>query len=117
MPFWCFPRDLVHRDGKPHPFLSGFCLLARRSGATIVPVAIDGAFAALPRGSLFARPHPIRLAFGSPITKEQAASLADEQLTAMVEQRISEMMGQPIVKAKHSSQLMASCAPCAQKAQ
>jgi 1-acyl-sn-glycerol-3-phosphate acyltransferase len=109
-----FPEGSRTPDGKLHEFLPGFCLLARRSGATIVPVAIDGAFGALPRGSAFARPHPITLAFGPAITKEQAAGLSDDHLTAMVGQRIGAMMGQPIVKADHTLRQMAAPLPCAQ---
>jgi 1-acyl-sn-glycerol-3-phosphate acyltransferase len=75
--------------------LPGFCLLARKSGATIVPVGIVGAYEALPRGAAYARPNPIRLAFGSPITKQQATELSDEQLTAIVTERIREAMRLP----------------------
>jgi 1-acyl-sn-glycerol-3-phosphate acyltransferase len=96
-----FPEGSRTPDGKLHPLLPGFCLLARRSGATIVPVAIDGAFKALPRGSHYARMHPIQLAFGPPITKQQFAGLSDEQLTAIVEQRISEALGHRIVEPNH----------------
>lgn len=96
-----FPEGSRTPDGKLHPLLPGFSLLARRSGATVVPVAIDGAFEALPRGSVFARLADIRLEFGPPITKQQIAELNDEQLTAIVEERISAAMGQPIVRKFH----------------
>jgi 1-acyl-sn-glycerol-3-phosphate acyltransferase len=87
-----FPEGSRTPDGKLHPMLPGFCVLARRSGATIVPVAIDGAFHALPRGSGFPRPQRIHLAFGPPLTNQQATSLADEQLVAIVERRIREAL-------------------------
>jgi 1-acyl-sn-glycerol-3-phosphate acyltransferase len=93
-----FPEGSRTPDGNLFPMLPGFCLLARRSGATIVPVGIVGAYHALKRGTIFARPHPIRLAFGPPITKQQAAELSDEQLTALVESRIREAMGLPACK-------------------
>jgi 1-acyl-sn-glycerol-3-phosphate acyltransferase len=88
-----FPEGSRTADGKLGVLLPGFCLLARRSGATIVPVGIVGAYQALRRGTIFARPNPIRLAFGPPITKQQAATLTDEQLTALVTERIREAMG------------------------
>jgi 1-acyl-sn-glycerol-3-phosphate acyltransferase len=87
-----FPEGSRTNDGNLDVMLPGFTLLARRSGATIVPVGIVGAFEALRRGSILARPHPIRLAFGPPITSQQAATLDDEQLTALVTQRIREAM-------------------------
>lgn len=84
-----FPEGSRTPDGKMHEMLQGFCLLARRSGATIVPVAIDGAFHAMPRGSAFARPARISLAFGPAITGEQYDGLDDKQLTQIVSERIS----------------------------
>ncbi len=87
-----FPEGSRTPDGKLHALLPGFCLLARRSGATIVPVAIDGAFAALPRGSCFPRPAQIRLAFGPPITNQQIADMTDQQLVESVHQRIVEAL-------------------------
>ncbi len=83
-----FPEGSRTPDGKLHEMLPGFCVLARRSGATIVPTAIDGAFAALPRGSAFPRPARIRLAFCPPITPQEVATLTDEQMTEIVQQRI-----------------------------
>lgn len=85
-----FPEGSRTPDGRVHELLPGFCLLARRSGATLVPVAIDGAFEALPRGAVFAKPARIRLAFGPPITKKQVAELSDAELTALVDRRIRE---------------------------
>lgn len=84
-----FPEGSRTPDGKLHTLLPGFCLLARRSGATIVPVAIDGAYHALPRGSRFARLARISLAFGQPITRQQYEGLGDPQLTQLVTERIS----------------------------
>jgi 1-acyl-sn-glycerol-3-phosphate acyltransferase len=87
-----FPEGSRTPDGRLHPMRPGFCLLARRSGATIVPVAIDGAFAAMPRGSMFPAAEPIRLAFAVPIMHEQAAQLSDDQLVMLVERSIRDAM-------------------------
>ncbi len=51
-----FPEGSRTPDGELHEMLPGFVLLARRSGATIVPAALDGAFAALPRGMFLCGP-------------------------------------------------------------
>jgi 1-acyl-sn-glycerol-3-phosphate acyltransferase len=83
-----FPEGSRTYDGFMSPLLPGFCVLARRSGATIVPVAIDGAFEALPRGAAIPRPHRITLAFAPKITKEQYSQMSDEQLTQLVTQRL-----------------------------
>lgn len=87
-----FPEGSRTPDGRLHELLPGFCLLARRSGATIVPIAIDGAFEALPRGSGLPRPHRITLVFGRPITQSEYAGFLDEQLATVVTQRIREAL-------------------------
>jgi 1-acyl-sn-glycerol-3-phosphate acyltransferase len=69
--------------------LPGFCLLARRSGATIVPVALDGAFNSMPRGSLFPVPEPIGLVFGPAIRKEEFDGWSDSRLIEVVTKRIA----------------------------
>src|SRR5436190_1120885 len=88
-----FPEGSRTETGKLDVMLPGFSLLARRSGATIVPVGIVGAFGALPRGAIFARQHRIQFAFGRPISKQQAAELAEEQLPHLVKRRIGKPMG------------------------
>jgi 1-acyl-sn-glycerol-3-phosphate acyltransferase len=67
----------------------GFCLLARRSGATIVPVAIRGAYLAMPRGSSFPRPRGIALTFAPPIESSDYQQISDEQLLQLVKTRIA----------------------------
>jgi 1-acyl-sn-glycerol-3-phosphate acyltransferase len=94
-PMLVFPEGTRSADGRLRPFQPGFCTLARRSGATIVPVAIIGAFAAMPRGSIVPRPKPICLAFGRPITSHQYAGLTDEQLARLVVQHVLDAMETP----------------------
>jgi 1-acyl-sn-glycerol-3-phosphate acyltransferase len=84
-----FPEGSRTPDGRLHPLLPGFCLLARRSGATIVPVALDGAFNSMPRGSLFPVPEPIGLVFGPAIRKEEFDGWSDSRLIEVVTKRIA----------------------------
>jgi 1-acyl-sn-glycerol-3-phosphate acyltransferase len=84
-----FPEGSRTHDGRLHPLHQGFCLLARRSGATIVPVAIDGAFASMPRGSVFPRPCPIGLTFTSPITVVEYRNCSDHELTERVSSQLA----------------------------
>jgi 1-acyl-sn-glycerol-3-phosphate acyltransferase len=62
-----FPEGTRTKDGRLGPMRSGFGMLARRSGAPIVPVYIDGAFRAWPRQRLLPRPRTIRIWLGEPI--------------------------------------------------
>ena len=85
-----FPEGSRTSDGFLGPMQSGFCVLARRSGATIVPVAIEGAFEALPRGSMFPRPSQITVVVAPPITPEQVNRMSDDELVAATTARINE---------------------------
>jgi 1-acyl-sn-glycerol-3-phosphate acyltransferase len=84
-----FPEGSRTYDGKMGDMLPGFCMLARRGGATIVPAAIDGAFNALRRGSAVPRLADITLVICPPITPREIATMSDEQLTKLVVDRIS----------------------------
>jgi 1-acyl-sn-glycerol-3-phosphate acyltransferase len=87
-----FPEGSRTFDGELAPMMGGFCTLARRSGATIVPVAIEGAFAALPRGSAFPRPGRITVVIGPPITPQEVQRRSDEELLATTTSRIREAL-------------------------
>jgi len=84
-----FPEGTRSPDGQIGPLLPGFCAIARRSGATIVPAAIRGSHAALPRGSALPRPRPITLVFSAPIPAQEIAQMSDEQLVELVRSRIA----------------------------
>jgi hypothetical protein len=59
-----------------------------------VPVAIDGAYHSMPRGSYFPVPHPIGLVFGKAIRREEFDGLSDAQLIAAVSERIASGLAQ-----------------------
>jgi 1-acyl-sn-glycerol-3-phosphate acyltransferase len=98
-----FPEGSRTPDGELHELLSGFCLLARRSNATIVPCGIEGAFDALPRGSAFPRLAPIRLEFEKPISPKEIAQMTDPELVDAVRRRIARALRINIPKSARSS--------------
>jgi len=83
-----FPEGTRTEDGNLRPFQAGFCAIARRSGASIVPTTIDGAFDALPRGAKFPRMKPITLTFNQAILPAEIATLTDDELLALTASRI-----------------------------
>jgi 1-acyl-sn-glycerol-3-phosphate acyltransferase len=89
-----FPEGTRTRDGNLQPLQSGFVAIARRASAAIVPAAIHGAFAALPRGKVVPRPRPITLAFGPAISVSEVATLSDDELTQLVRERISALLAE-----------------------
>ena len=58
------------------PFLPGAAWLALKTGASLLPVAIEGTGAAMPKGSLLPRRSPVRISFGEPVPVEKEADPA-----------------------------------------
>lgn len=66
-----FPEGARSFGGKILVFKKGFGILAKESGAKLVPVFIDEAFKAWPRTSAFPRPHPVTVKFGKPLDPDR----------------------------------------------
>lgn len=65
-----FPEGLRSSTGKIGKFKQGFGILAKETGAKLVPVAIEGAHEAWPSTEKYPKPHPIRVRFGKPFLPE-----------------------------------------------
>lgn len=83
-----FPEGTRTRDGRVQPLQTGFCAIARRSGAAIVPTTISGAYDAFPRGAKLPRLRPISLTFHPSIGPEAIARMSDDELAALTAARI-----------------------------
>jgi 1-acyl-sn-glycerol-3-phosphate acyltransferase len=83
-----FPEGTRTRDGKIARFRPGFTALAVRSGAAILPVALDGAFQAYPRSRKFPGPGRIRVCYGPPMMPAELAGRDERELLAEVERRV-----------------------------
>jgi 1-acyl-sn-glycerol-3-phosphate acyltransferase len=83
-----FPEGTRTRDGEVGPFHAGFTTLAVRAQAAILPVAIEGAFAAWPRWRTFPRLGTIHVHYGAPITPEEIEGRDERELLAEVEDRV-----------------------------
>lgn len=84
-----FPEGTRSADGAIAALKPGFVSVARRSRVPLIPVAITGAYEALPRGSRIPFRYPLRVAVGPVITAEQVASLDDERLLELVSNQLS----------------------------
>ena len=62
-----FPEGSRSSTGVAGTFQKGFGLLAKETGAKLVPVAIEGAHEAWSSTEKYPRPHPIKVKFGKPI--------------------------------------------------
>jgi 1-acyl-sn-glycerol-3-phosphate acyltransferase len=104
-PILIFPEGTRSRSGELQPFQPGIGLMALRLQVPIVPVYIDGAYQALPKGKLFPRSHPIRVTFGKPIeftadqtliTGERCQGIADQVRSAMIQLRAQQLAWQKV---------------------
>jgi 1-acyl-sn-glycerol-3-phosphate acyltransferase len=66
-----FPEGTRSADGSVGPFRSGVEFLVRRTGAPVVPIGIEGAFQAFPRGAKLPRPCRLVVRYGEPWSAEQ----------------------------------------------
>ena len=85
-----FPEGTRSSDGEVAPFRPGFTVLAARSNAWILPVAIEGAFDAWPRTRKLPGPGTIHVLYGEPISPEAIAGGDERELAAEVERRVRE---------------------------
>ena len=84
-----FPEGTRTRDGRLQPMGPGAFKIALHAGVPVVPVAIRGTFALMPRGALMPRPGNVEVIVGVPIDSAQysAATLPDliARTTAAIE--------------------------------
>lgn len=85
-----FPEGTRTPDGEMKPFKPGFVALAIRSQATLLPVAVEGAYRVWPRQNRFPRLGRIQVHFGEPIRSEDARKLKEDELQELVERKVRE---------------------------
>ncbi len=85
-----FPEGTRTPDGDVHPMKPGFCALARRGGAALVPAAIDGAFAVWPKSRRFPGRGQITIIFGQPLLSDQVVEMNERDLIEAIQQRVEE---------------------------
>jgi 1-acyl-sn-glycerol-3-phosphate acyltransferase len=73
-----FAEGTRSRNGKLQPFKRGAFTLAAKSGVPIVPIAINGSFKILPKGSFDIRPSPIELVMEKPINTTNITTREEE---------------------------------------
>jgi 1-acyl-sn-glycerol-3-phosphate acyltransferase len=62
-----FSRRVTQYDGEIGEFKKGFGVLAKVTGAMLVPVAIIGAHEAWPSTAKYPKRYPIKVRFGKPL--------------------------------------------------
>jgi long-chain acyl-CoA synthetase len=81
-----FPEGTRSKDGTLGDFKKLFAILSKELNVPVIPVTINGAFQALPSGSIFPKPfQPISVTFQQPIFPE---NYTYESLTQQVYQQV-----------------------------
>jgi 1-acyl-sn-glycerol-3-phosphate acyltransferase len=83
-----FPEGGISPDGRLQPFHRGAALLAARSRAPLVPIAIAGTEEALPLSRTIPRLRPITVHVGSPIAPPGTSR---EELTRAIDEAASQI--------------------------
>ncbi|MEM7247977.1 MAG: AMP-binding protein [Acidobacteriota bacterium] len=95
-PLLIFPEGTRSLDGRLQAFKPGVGRLALETGVPVVPVRIEGAHEALPKGARWPKRHPLRVLLGEPLVpgpSELDDPSAAERFVATVRARI-EALGQ-----------------------
>jgi 1-acyl-sn-glycerol-3-phosphate acyltransferase len=89
-----YPEGTRSADGRIGPFKKGAFALAINAHIPIVPIAIEGSGACLPRDGFRARPGVVRVKIGRPIptegpVRQDVAALGDEVRDALIALHVS----------------------------
>ncbi|MBX3395358.1 MAG: 1-acyl-sn-glycerol-3-phosphate acyltransferase [Phycisphaerae bacterium] len=83
-----FPEGTRSRDGAISRFNPNSLLIAQRAKVPIVPVLIDGAYQAFPRGRFIPRPYRIHVIYAEPLTVEESSTWPIDRIVDVVMQRL-----------------------------
>lgn len=85
-----FPEGTRTRTGQLGEFKKTFAILSKELNIPVVPVAINGAYRAMPDKALFPRPfRRINVSFSQPISP---VGYSSDELTSIVQEKISTMI-------------------------
>lgn len=85
-----FPEGTRSLDGKLGEFKAGALKLGTKPAVPVVPIAIDGSIAIMPKGSYLIKPQKVRVTVFPAILPEDYASIDTVLLTEEVVKRIQE---------------------------
>jgi 1-acyl-sn-glycerol-3-phosphate acyltransferase len=85
-----FPEGTRTRTGDIGPLKPGVFLMSSRAGVPVVPAAIEGSLRSWPRGRMFPRPAPLRIAYGQPMYPRSGGA-SYRQMAAELRERMIEL--------------------------
>jgi len=88
-----FPEGTRSTSGRLQPFRKGSFVLAIETGTRVVPTAIEGGAAILPRGRMLVRPRPIRIRCSPAIELDRLKREDRDDLLDETREAIAGMLG------------------------
>lgn len=85
-----FPEGTRSRDGQLLPIKGGFLPVAKRSQATLLPVAVIGGHEIMQKGKVLPRRSSVAAVVGTPIPYERYSALSDKEIIALISEEIKE---------------------------
>ena len=83
-----YPEGARSETGEIGPMLRGVGLIVRRARVPVIPVGIDGSFAAWPKHRRCFRPRPVRLRYGPPLILDE---LNPDEIVATIDRTLRQM--------------------------
>ena len=83
-----FPEATRTADGSIGPVAAGVAVIVRRARVPVIPVSVEGAFEAWPRGRRLPRPRPIRIRYGKPIDITELESLSADDIAIRIRREL-----------------------------
>lgn len=83
-----FPEGTRTHDGELGEIKPGFIPFIRRRKPVVVPMAIEGSFAAWPRQRSYPLPHRLAVVFGLPMNVDELVALDDQAILELVASRL-----------------------------
>lgn len=87
-----FPEGTRSHDGSLLPFKAGAMVLAIKAKMPVVPVAITGSFAVMPKGCLLPRPGRIKIRIDAPIATSGLDLKQKHELAESLQQKVAALM-------------------------
>ena len=94
------PEGTRSKTGELLPFKVGVGVLAVETGAPLVPVLIEGTFNVIKPGSIFPRPHKVKVTFGKPIYMDRYAKKKESEMAYDVYKEVTDELYKRVVSLK-----------------
>lgn len=85
-----FPEGTRSENGELGPLRPGFLSVAKRAGVPLLPMVLEGAYEAWPKGQPLPQPRVIQVEIGKPITAEEIERMSEEEVMAELDRRLRE---------------------------